>query len=367
MPRLVAGADAKSLSDLLAGLELHGQSWCYSDLAAQAGFSVPRADPLLFHAVLHGTVRVACASGEVVELRAGEAAVVLSGGAHALRTSADAPAGTHEFLRECRAFDIPPTLRLGAGRIEARVLSGRLRADWPGEINRAALPPLLRIGGQGSAAAALLRPEALALAGMGAGSAALLSRLAAVMLVAGLRAEPRCRELFAPPRRDPIARALQLIEADPSTDWTVERLARSVGMGRSNFAAHFTREAGRAPMEVVAEQRMEHAAALLRQGKHKIAEIGEMAGYSSEAAFSRRFTRHFGMSPSQMRERARVDEAEAAVRTRPVERLLATPLREGVAAAGRRRTEIAPPVAGPADSKPARPLPSTLLAIGSRR
>jgi hypothetical protein len=50
---------------------------------------------------------------------------------------------------------------------------------------------------------------------------------------------------------------------------------------------------------------MEHAASLLRQGKLKIAEISEMAGYGSEAAFSRRFTRHFGISPSQMRDRAR--------------------------------------------------------------
>ena len=36
-----------------------------------------------------------------------------------------------------------------------------------------------------------------------------------------------------------------------------------------------------------------------------------MAGYGSEAAFSRRFTRHFGISPSQMRDHAR-HGAEAA-------------------------------------------------------
>ena len=64
-------------------------------------------------------------------------------------------------------------------------------------------------------------------------------------------------------------------------------------------------------MELVAEQRMEHAANLLRQGKLKIAEISEMAGYGSEAAFSRRFTRHFGISPSQMRDRARRGASEA--------------------------------------------------------
>jgi hypothetical protein len=61
------------------------------------------------------------------------------------------------------------------------------------------------------------------------------------------------------------------------------------------------------------------AAALLREGQLKIAEIGETVGYGSEAAFSRRFTRHFGITPSRMREQARAaardsDAAPAAKR-----------------------------------------------------
>jgi AraC-like DNA-binding protein len=368
MPRIAASADAKSLSDLLSGLELHGQTWCYSDLCAPAGFSIPPSEAVLFHAVLHGSVRVACASGEVTELGEGDVAVVLSGEAHALRTSADSSASAHDFLRENHSVDIPPTVQLGAGsRVQTRLLSGRLQAVWPGQVNRAALPSLLRINGNGAASAALLRADALAMAGMGAGSSALLTRLASLLVVAGLRAEPRCRQLFAPPRRDPIAQALQLIDADPSANWTVERLARAVGMGRSNFAAHFTQEVGRAPMEVVAEQRMEHAATLLRQGKLKIAEISELAGYSSEAAFSRRFTRHFGISPSQMRERERASEAEANARTQPVQRLLTTRMTEGVAAVGRRPAAIGLPVTGSTDGKRARFRPNSMLVLGSRQ
>lgn len=311
-----AASEDKSVSDLLSALELRGQTWCYSDLGQDAGFSVPPCDAVLFHAVLHGSARIACASGAMIELGVGDAVIVLSGEAHALRTSAGSQATTHEFLRGEDSVDIPPSIAIGqksvgGGRIAARMLSGKLRATWPGEVNRATLPSLLSLGqGEGSVMDAgplvtLLRPEALPLAGIGAGSAALLTRLAAMMLVAGLRADPRCRQLFAPPRQDPIADALRLIETSPAANWTVERLARSVGMGRSNFAAHFTQQVGRAPMELVAEQRMEHAASLLRQGKLKIAEISEMAGYGSEAAFSRRFTRHFGISPSQMRDRAR--------------------------------------------------------------
>jgi AraC-like DNA-binding protein len=358
-------AEDKSVSDLLSALELRGQAWCYSDLGKDSGFSVPPGEAVLFHAVLHGSVRIACAGGAMIELGVGDAVMVLSGEAHALRTSPGAPASTHELLRGEAPVDIPPTVAIGAGLVAARVLSGKLRANWPGEVNRASLPALLSLGaGEGGALSALLRPEALPMAGIGPGSAALLTRLAGMMLVAGLRADPRCRQLFAPPRQDPIADALRLIEANPAANWTVERLARSVGMGRSNFAAHFTHQVGRAPMELVAEQRMEHAAGLLRQGKLKIAEISELAGYGSEAAFSRRFTRHFGLSPSQMRERARLggDAANGAKPVPPTFQPLLTSRMTKSAAATMARQRAPGPGAGLRSPTTLAPKPGILLS-----
>lgn len=341
--------EPQSLSDLLSGLDLRGQTWCYSDIGTDAGFSVPPCDTVLVHAVLHGLARIACAGGTVVELAAGEAVIVLSGEAHALRTSPGSPVATHAFLRDEASVDIPPTLAIGAAgsRVAARVLSGKLRASWPAEVNRATLPPLLALSGEAAGPLALLlRPDALPLAGIGPGSAALLTRLAAMLLIAGLRADPRCRQLFAPPRQDPIADALRLIEANPAASWTVERLARSVGMGRSNFAAHFTQAIGRAPMELVAEQRMKHAAQLLGQGKLKIAEISEMAGYGSEAAFSRRFTRHFGISPSQMRDRAKQAEVPVHPAAPPFQPLLAARAGQAAATAVRQRAATTTPLTG---------------------
>lgn len=296
-----------SLSELLAEIELFGRTWCYCDLGPHGGYSLPPAEAAYFHAVLHGSVRVASPSGGLIELRAGEAVAVLSGEAHALRVSPDSGAATLDFLREERAVDIPPTFPLGqSGSVTTRVLSGRLSVSLPTGTARHSLPAYLRLGDAGAAPwAELLRAEALPLAGMGPGSAALLTKVAALMIVAQLRADPDCRQMFSPERQDPIGQALRLIAGNPSANWSVERLARSVGMGRSNFAAHFSAQVGRAPMEVVAEQRMEQAAQLLRKGSLKIAEISELCGYGSEAAFSRRFTRHFGISPSQLREAAR--------------------------------------------------------------
>jgi hypothetical protein len=82
---------------------------------------------------------------------------------------------------------------------------------------------------------------------------------------------------------------------------------------------------------------MEHAAKLLCQGKLKIAEISEMAGYGSEAAFSRRFTRHFGLSPSAMRERAKQTSSEPKSAVPPFQTLLAGRMGKGAAALVRQR------------------------------
>ena len=301
-------AQTRSLSDLLGAVELRGQGWCYSDIGAASGFSIPPGDAVFLHAVLHGTLRLTCASGGTREVGPGEVIMLLSGEAHALRMTAQSPVISHEFLKTENSSDIPPSIAVGpSGPVAARVLSGRLAPRWPDQISRAALPALLQLGGEGSPAAKLLRDEALLMAGMGSGSSALLTRLAELMLVAALRANRDCRQMLSPSKTDPISQAMALISANPAADWSVARLANMVGMGRSNFAAHFTASLARAPMDVVAQARMELAARLLGQGRLKIAEISEMAGYGSEAAFSRRFTRHFGLTPSQMRSQASLE------------------------------------------------------------
>lgn len=303
----------RSLSDLLGELRLSGRTWCYGDFSGHAGCAVASGDAVFVHAVIHGELRLAYSGGAMAQLGPGDVAMVLSGEAHALRTAPGAPGQPHDLLRREAEPDVPLTQTFGDGsRIAARVLSGRLRATWPGEVTRASLPSLLPVG------TGLLQPQAIALSGLGAGSTALLTRLAEALLVAALRADPACRRILSSEPRDPVEDALQLIAGSPAEAWTVESLARAVGMGRSNFAAHFSQRLGKAPMEVVTEHRMEHAASLLRQGRMKIAEISELAGYGSEAAFSRRFSRHFGITPSQMRDEARVarEQAPAAPRVR---------------------------------------------------
>jgi len=300
----------RTLGDVFAQVRLADATWCYADMAGASGFNVAPGPEVAIHAMIHGTLRLACTGGAAAQIGPGDVVAVLTGEAHAMRTVAGAQTTPHAGLRPDRREDIPPTLAFGDdSRIGARVLSARLPVGWPDGVERGALPPLLHLTGPQTTS--LLRPDAMALAGMGAGSCALLTRLAEAMLIARMRVDPACRAALLADRRDPIEEARQLIVANPASAWTVESLARAVGMGRSNFAAQFAAAVGKAPMEMVAQQRMEHAAMLLRQGRMKIIEVAELSGYGSEAAFSRRFARHFGVSPSTMRDRARIERDAA--------------------------------------------------------
>jgi AraC-like DNA-binding protein len=158
-----------------------------------------------------------------------------------------------------------------------------------------------------------VRAETLQLSAAGAGAAAMLTRLAALMLTSALRNHPQCLLLFKSSEwNDPIAHALHLIGTDPAADWSVALLANKVGMGRSSFAARFTAQVGHTPMEVITQRRMQYAAELLSQGELKIVEISARAGYRSEAAFSRRFTSYFGVSPGSMRRNAHLSDQAGA-------------------------------------------------------
>jgi AraC-like DNA-binding protein len=316
-----------TLSEFLNLLDLRGQTWCYADIRSSGGFSMPPNDGVLFYAVVQGAVRIDGVTGGTIELRPGNVAMILSGEAHAVRTRESSSTRTLEFLCEEPSVDVPPTITLGSnGVVAARVLCGKLRVSWPAGLRRVSMPPVITIGTDRSNGSNLsgVRADTLQMASTGPGAAALLTRLAALMLTLALRNHPQCLLLFRSSTwNDRIAHALHLIATDPAADWSVARLARKVGMGRSSFAARFTEQVGRTPMEVITERRMQYAAMLLQEGELKITEISARAGYRSEAAFSRRFMRYFGLSPGRMRRNAQLSR-KAQANTSMLNALLAS-------------------------------------------
>ena len=102
--------------------------------------------------------------------------------------------------------------------------------------------------------------------------------------------------------RDPyVARALALLHRDITRRWTVDDLGREVGLSRSALADRFIRLIGSPPMHYLASWRMQVAAEKLRNTNVSLAQVAEIVGYESEAAFSRAFKKTFGVAPATWR------------------------------------------------------------------
>ena len=107
-----------------------------------------------------------------------------------------------------------------------------------------------------------------------------------------------------PVRNKRIEKALALLEQDLSKYWTVELLARAVGLSRPVFAREFVRMLELSPMRYLAQRRMQVAAELLLNTDQSLADVAGHVGYRSEFAFGRAFKQHFRVAPGTYRRSA---------------------------------------------------------------
>jgi len=98
-----------------------------------------------------------------------------------------------------------------------------------------------------------------------------------------------------------VGKALALMHDCPDQDWSVDDLAREVGLSRSALHERFVQCLGQPPMQYLASWRMQVGARLLRESNRNVAAIALDVGYDSEAAFSRAFKRMAGVPPAAWR------------------------------------------------------------------
>lgn len=110
-----------------------------------------------------------------------------------------------------------------------------------------------------------------------------------------------------------VLRALAVLQADPAKRWTVERLARTVGLSRAAFARRFAAVSGRSPLRYLTELRLTLAASLLETTDDSLAELAQRVGYVSEFAFSRAFKRKHGVAPGSFRRMSRSTHGERLI------------------------------------------------------
>lgn len=191
-----------------------------------------------------------------------------------------------------------------------RWLSGTFSSDYARKVHLLPhRPPILQLRGVGDQSLVWLDVSTQMLmkemTEPTQGSREMISRILDLLYIQVVRAwatGPDAPQGWLTGAMDPvIGEAIAAIHSEPAEHWTIDRLAQICNLSRSAFAERFTRRMGQTPAAYVALLRLADAADLLQESDEAVGEIAVKCGYRSEAAFSRAFSKHFGMPPSRWR------------------------------------------------------------------
>lgn len=102
-------------------------------------------------------------------------------------------------------------------------------------------------------------------------------------------------------RSEAISRALQRLHTEVERDWSLESLAREVGLSRTALANRFREDLGETPMGYLRRLRMLRASQRLLETDLPLERIATEVGYSDAFGFSRVFKKTLGKSPREFR------------------------------------------------------------------
>ena len=307
------------LSDVLRTVRLSGSlQFCFMPTGAWQTDDKPALGKLAgpttvipFHIVVEGSCWLKLSGHEVV-LAAGDVVAFPFGTGHQL----GAGSGGRTILP---TRDLPPKpwrevpqLQYGTGPRRVRLLCGYLNCDAVSfRPLREALPDLLHVRTRESpwlrAAVAQIVAE---VDHPRAGGLSVLERLTEILFIELLRERMNAAQSGATgwlaALADPaLGRCLARIHDAPARDWSVQSLARESGMSRSTLTERFEAVLKTSPMRYVRDWRLCLASIALGSTGKSIATIAVDAGYGTEAAFTRAFTRAYGLPPATWRQNRR--------------------------------------------------------------
>jgi len=109
-------------------------------------------------------------------------------------------------------------------------------------------------------------------------------------------------------KKDPVRKALGIIQADFREEITVEQLAEKCNLSVSYFHKLFVQTTGVTPNRYLIMTRLAAAKTLLLSGDRPISQVAEYCGFSSQGYFCDCMKKYTGMSPSQFRRNANYPE-----------------------------------------------------------
>jgi AraC-like DNA-binding protein len=320
---------ADALSDVLKTVRLTGAT--FFDVACRAPWvaeSAPRemilprilpgAENLIaYHVVTEGRCFASVVGQEPVTVEAGEVVVFTRCDPHVMSSSPGmrADALPPDALDGVTGSQLPFYIDCGSGGpITAKLVCGYLACDArPFNPLLDNLPRVIKSGDpRGTDPGWLgqfIRLASMESTDKRAGGESVLAKLSELMFIEVIRrylaALPPEQAGWLAGLRDPfVGKALSLLHGKPAQNWTIEELAKQVGLSRSVLAERFSDLVGMPPMQYLAGWRMQIAGGLLSGGNTNIATVAAEIGYASEAAFSRAFKKMVGVPPSEWRRRA---------------------------------------------------------------
>jgi AraC-like DNA-binding protein len=312
-------SDVLRVAHLTGGVFLHAEffaPWCVAARVSPEHCMPalgPASDLIIYHYVVEGEVhiRVEGEDEEDLVLGAGEVVLLPRNDLHLMGSDLSLPpvAGS-DIIQPPKDGGLFSIHHGGTGAC-TRLVCGFLGCNSAeGNPVISTLPRLLKLnleqGGAAEWIRSTFRYAAEEIAAGRPGSETVLAKLSELLFVETVRryaeALPDGQTGWLAGLRDPyVARALALLHRDITRAWTVDDLGREVGLSRSALADRFIRLIGVPPMHYLANWRMQAATQKLRNTSASLAQVAEIVGYNSEAAFSRAFKKAVGTAPARWR------------------------------------------------------------------
>jgi len=314
-----AVSDVLRVAHLTGGVFLHAEffaPWCIAGRLAPehcAPALGPASHLIIYHYVIEGNfrIRVEGEDGKELVVGAGEVVLLPRNDLHLIGSDLSVPPVVGSDIIHPPKDGGLSSIRHGGTGERTRMICGFLGcSSAKGNPVLSTLPPLLKLNVEQGGAAEWIRSTfqyaAEEVSTGRVGSETVLAKLSELLFVEAVR---RYAETlpdgqtgwFAGLREPFVARALALLHRDVTRRWTVDDLGREVGLSRSALADRFIRLIGVPPMHYLTNWRMEVAAQKLRNTNASLAQVAEIVGYDSEAAFSRAFKKAFGTAPATWR------------------------------------------------------------------
>jgi AraC-like DNA-binding protein len=317
---------ADALSNVLRTVRLTGAT--FFDVVARAPWVAEQPGPemilpkilpgaehlIAYHVVTDGRCFAYAIGGEPIAVEAGEVIVFTKGDPHVMSSGPGMRGNpfTPSVIDAAATGQLPLLINFGSTGPATKLVCGFLACDsQPFNPLLDNLPPVIKAGDPQNKDTGwfgqFIHFARMESAQKRVGGASVLARLSELMFIEVVR---RYLEALPPGQagwlaglRDPlIGKALSLLHGGPAQNWTIDQLAKQVGLSRSLLAERFTDLVGIPPMLYLAKWRMQIASELLIGGS-SVATVAAEIGYASEAAFSRAFKRMVGVSPSAWRRR----------------------------------------------------------------